>query len=121
MKRDERRILYFPTSREAYDASQTGLAWVPGVDEMDGQEVDVVNGDILVVVPERVVGVVDTWPVAVTEAHGALHGVSSMQFLADRLSGISARDVRAAMQVARELTLPVTALMAEWEYPNARG
>lgn len=119
MKRDERRILYFPTTGEAYDASQTGTAWVPGVGEADGEEVDVVNGDILVVSSERVVGVVDTWPVAVTHEHGALHGISSMQFLADHLSGVSARDVRAACRVARELCLPVAELVARWEFPNA--
>lgn len=119
MKRGERRILYFETSREAYDASQTGLAWVPGVDEGDGEEVEVVNGDILVVRSEGVVGVCDTWPTCVTEHTGALHGIVRMEFLADRLSGVSARDVRAAIQVARELLLPVARVVELWEFPNA--
>ena len=119
MERNERRILYFPTSGEAYDASQTGLAWVPGVNEDDGEEVDVANGDILVCIPEGVVGLCDTWPTCVTEHTGALHGITRMEFLADRSCGVSARDVRAAIRVARELLLPVARVVELWEFPNA--
>ena len=49
----------FESTKEAYDACQ----W----DE------DIKRGDLLVIESEGVVGVADTWPYAITEAHGELH------------------------------------------------
>ena len=54
-----RKIHYFETTGDAYDACQC--------DEK------ITNGDLLVIVPEKVVGIADTWPIAVTENHGVLH------------------------------------------------
>lgn len=53
------RIHLFESTGEAYDACQC--------DE------DIKDGDVLVIESERVVGVADTWPFAVTVAHGNLH------------------------------------------------
>ena len=53
------RILCFESTGDAYDACQC--------DE------SVRDGDILLIVSEGVVGIADTWPVAVTEKHGNLH------------------------------------------------
>jgi hypothetical protein len=52
-------VHYFESTGEAYDACQC--------DE------NIKNGDVLVIESEGVVGVADTWPFAITEAHGALH------------------------------------------------
>jgi hypothetical protein len=49
----------FYTTGEAYDACQ---CWD-----------DVNVGDILIIKGEEVVGIADTWPVAVTVKHGELH------------------------------------------------
>ena len=49
----------FDSTAEAYDACQC--------DE------DIKRGDLLVIESEGVVGVADTWPYAITEAHGELH------------------------------------------------
>src|SRR5262245_66200262 len=56
-------IHYFDSTGEAYNASQTR-------DEIKG-------GDVLVVVPEGVVGImVGAWPTAVTETTGEFHGLA---------------------------------------------
>lgn len=49
----------FESTGEAYDACQTEEA--------------IKTGDILLIPSERVVGIADTWPVAVTVEHGHLH------------------------------------------------
>lgn len=51
----------FDSTRDAYDACQTG---------------DALPGDILSIPSERVIGIADTWPVAVTVAAGVLHQVA---------------------------------------------
>lgn len=52
---------HFSSTQEAYDACQC--------------DDTVKNGDILVIASERVVGIADTWPFAVTEPAGELHQV----------------------------------------------
>lgn len=54
-------VHFFDTTGEAYDACQTD---------------DLNDGDVIVVRSEGVVGVVDTWPVAVTKANGKLHALT---------------------------------------------
>lgn len=54
-------IHVFDTTYDAYDACQSD----PKVE----------NGDILVCIDERIVGIAGTWPVAVTTAHGQFHVV----------------------------------------------
>lgn len=70
---DSSRIAYrslvahvFATSGNAYDACQTDVALVPGT--------------LLLIPTERIVALADTWPVALTAAHGALHQVAPDRF-----------------------------------------
>jgi len=56
----------FSSTTDAYNACQTGI------DFMTDNEVR--TCDILVVPDEKVVGICDTWPVALTIDHGELHG-----------------------------------------------
>jgi hypothetical protein len=74
-------VHYFSSTREAYDKSQCGytkytatgpsneLRWA---DLEHGVEVEVKDGDIMVVANEKVVGFMYSvaWPVALTEAYG---------------------------------------------------
>jgi hypothetical protein len=53
------KVHHFCSSGEAYDATQC--------DE------NIKNGDLLVIESEGVIGIADTWPVAVTVAYGKLH------------------------------------------------
>ncbi|WP_292052574.1 hypothetical protein [Mesorhizobium sp.] len=53
------RIHFFDSTGDAYDMTQC--------DE------NIKNGDTLVIVDEKVVGLADTWPVAVTKNAGHLH------------------------------------------------
>lgn len=54
----------FDTTELAYKASQTNSA--------------IKNGDLLIIASEKVVGVADTWPFAVTMAHGSLHSIGRL-------------------------------------------
>ncbi|RWN60188.1 hypothetical protein [Mesorhizobium sp.] len=60
------RVHFFDSTGEAYDATQC--------DET------IKNGDVLVIESEKVVGLADTWPVAVTEHSGNLHVLGDGQF-----------------------------------------
>ncbi|RWM86479.1 MAG: hypothetical protein EOR84_30670 [Mesorhizobium sp.] len=60
------QIHFFDSTGEAYDATQC--------DE------NIKNGDVLVIEPEQVVGLADTWPVAVTKNAGHLHSLSDGNF-----------------------------------------
>lgn len=57
----------FSSTSEAYDCTQCGCTF-----DAD-KEIEVKNGDLLVIEAEQVVGVADTWPFAVTVATGQLH------------------------------------------------
>ena len=65
------RVHHFASTHEAYDACQT--------------DDSIATGDTLVIESERVVGVADTWPFAVTAECGDLHimapGISDAEFL----------------------------------------
>lgn len=77
----------FETSGEAYDATQ--------------YRDDIANGDVLLVVSEGVVGVADTWPVAVTIAAGKLHTPGEGYSLASVFEGRAAAvGIAAAKAVA---------------------
>lgn len=56
---NNRKVHQFPDSGEAYDATQC--------------DDDIQDRDIIVVESERIVGVVWTWPFAVTKEQGKLH------------------------------------------------
>lgn len=66
----------FGDSGEAYDATQTGYWW-DDINSPNAQQVEVKDGDILVIPSEGVVGVCSTWPVAVTKNSGKLHAMKS--------------------------------------------
>lgn len=55
------RIYAFETSGDAYDATQT--------DER------IANGDILLILTEKIVGIAYTWPYAITANCGRLHAI----------------------------------------------
>ena len=56
-------VHFFPESGLAYAACQC--------DE------SITKGDLLIIESERVIGVADTWPIAVSREHGALHCLSN--------------------------------------------
>ncbi|RUU78225.1 hypothetical protein [Mesorhizobium sp. M7A.F.Ca.MR.362.00.0.0] len=60
------RIHFFDSTGDAYDATQC--------DE------DIKNGDVLVIPTACVVGLADTWPVAVTKQAGKLHVLADGKF-----------------------------------------
>lgn len=92
------KIHYCSSSREAYDASMCGQNF----DERDHEIHEVSLGDILVVEDEKIVGIADVWPVAVTKTHGDLHtlkeGISLSGYFA-KFPGSAAK----AREVAAEL------------------
>ncbi len=81
----------FESTGEAYDAVQCD-------DDID-------NGDALDVASEGVVGLANTWPVAVTAAAGKLHRIADKPGSLDRVmsdAGWSEDQVRAAVGLAVE-------------------
>jgi hypothetical protein len=79
----------FESSGEAYDATQC--------DE------SIKNGDVLVIASEGVIGIADTWPVAVTIAKGELHEPAEGYTLARCFEGREARfGIEAAKAVAAD-------------------
>ena len=84
----------FESTADAYDATQCND--------------DIHDGDILLIANECVVGVADTWPMAVTVAHGELHPTKptiSWHDIAVR-TGIDYECFRAARELARQLGYP---------------
>ena len=84
---------YFSNSNEAYDACQVG--------ETDA-DIEVNVGDILIIPSEMVVGVCDTWPIAVTPVHGALHKVDNWLEYNDSVSPEYLSRVLDAILIARD-------------------
>lgn len=86
----------FETSGEAYDACQC--------DET------IANGDVLLIASEGVVGVADTWPVAVTFAYGKLHTPGEGYTLAACLEGrAAASGIHFAKVIAERLGFEIRA------------
>jgi hypothetical protein len=83
------------STQDAYDACQT--------------EDTHKDGDILHIPSEGVVGLVDTWPLAVTVAHGELHTIrDGGGFLAAlAYAGITVAQAEAAVQFADTRGYPV--------------
>lgn len=94
---------FFRMSGEAYDACQTGIHYA-----FDG-EYEVKTGDLLVIEKEKVIGIADTWPVAVTKERGHFHepmaGVSLYECLEGRLPEMDA--IAEAKKLAAERGWPV--------------
>jgi hypothetical protein len=89
---------YFDSTGDAYDACMIGEHPETG----DAVE----NGDILIIESERVIGLCDTWPVAVTVEHGELHqlkaGFSPESYFIER-PGFPMQQVRHAKALAASL------------------
>ncbi|KUR69877.1 hypothetical protein AQZ52_17915 [Novosphingobium fuchskuhlense] len=103
-----RRLHGFKTTGNAYDACQC--------DET------ITKGDTLIVLPEGVVGIAWTWPIAVTAANGALHRVkdepkASLTELAATFD-MRVEDLAEATGLARALGF---ALDPVFECPTAPG
>lgn len=85
----------FESTGEAYDATQTEDA--------------IKDGDLLLIPSERVVGIADTWPVAVTVEFGKLHTIVDGATLAEHFADNRAcRDaIEKAKQLARHHGWPI--------------
>ncbi|WP_353645735.1 hypothetical protein [Mesorhizobium sp. WSM2239] len=60
------RVHFYDSTGEAYDTVQCSA--------------NVKNGDILIIPSEKVVGLADTWPVAITKEAGHLHTLADGNF-----------------------------------------
>lgn len=85
------KVHKFESTAEAYDACQC--------------DDDIKTGDVLVIASEGVVGIADTWPIAVTAERGQLHGARDWQATADHLGGWAS--IIAAKKTARRLGFTV--------------
>lgn len=87
----------FDSTAEAYDATQC--------------DDSIRKGDRLLIVKEAVVGLADTWPIAVTVEHGELHqpmdGADIVALLAD--AGLTVDQLLMAVNLADANSLPVAA------------
>jgi hypothetical protein len=85
-------VHYFKTTGDAYDAAMTG-------EDIDTGN-DVLVGDILVVESEQVIGLADTWPIAVTSQRGQFHApaMDIVKYCAD--NGIPAMRLAQARAMA---------------------
>lgn len=93
----ELKALLFATTKEAYDATQTGEAPL---------------GSVLLIPSEGVVGLAWTWPVAVTVASGELHQVADV-FQADNIIAEAAWG-KAQLETARDFALIGHMPLADW-------
>ena len=83
----------FATSGNAYDAVQC--------DEL------IKNGDVLLILPEKIIGIAHCWPIAITAERGNLHSIAPGRFatLAEISAefGFPADNLRYAVDLARLL------------------
>lgn len=93
------KIHHFDSTVRAYDATQS--------------DDKIKKGDVLIIESEKVVGLADTWPVAVTEWAGELHGILADTSL-EKL-GFSDKSIALARDAAKTLGFP---LMADRPAPN---
>lgn len=89
----------FTDSGAAYDATQSSD--------------DVRKGDVLLIASERVVGLADTWPFAVTVAAGALHTIRGSAPLTD-FAPLTSAHFAAAVALARANAWPVCPVAASF-------
>ncbi|MET9412145.1 hypothetical protein ABZX90_41485 [Streptomyces sp. NPDC002935] len=82
----------FADTSEAYDATQC--------------RADIRDGDVLVVEPERVIGILDAaWPFAVTQAHGEFHALKIPA--SEHKDGRYTASADLAERIAAELGFPL--------------
>ena len=87
---DDVRVWTFANSGDAYDMTQC--------DE------DLKTGDVLLIPSEKVVGITNTWPLAITKEMGQLHGVEEGHKIEDLLPSDTDKDyLNKALKVARSL------------------
>lgn len=86
------KIFYFESTVEAYAATQT--------------RDDIEIGDVLVIKSERVVGIADTWPVAVTVECGQLHAFADGPISVDDFD-FGFEQIEDAERIARNLGFDV--------------
>lgn len=85
------KIHYFDDTRSAYDACMCSD--------------DIETGDILLILDEKVVGLADTWPIAITKETGEFHEVKN-EYGFDRYcleSGMSERSLEIARLLAESM------------------
>ena len=81
-------VHFFPDSGLAYDACQC--------DE------SIAKGDLLIIESERVIGVADTWPIAVSREHGALHWLPNGE-VTEQLTNSLPRTVLNGIECGRQV------------------
>jgi hypothetical protein len=87
---DDVRVWTFANSGDAYDMTQC--------------DDDLKTGDVLLIPSEKVVGITNTWPLAITKEIGHLHGVEEGYKIEDLLPSDTDKDyVNKALKVARSL------------------
>lgn len=89
------QIHTFDDTTDAYGACQVGETY-----DTDGNEQQVNTGDVLLIDEERVVGICDTWPIAVTVAHGELHAMGDYAKYVDNGSSFGTDSIIKAVGVA---------------------
>lgn len=85
------KIHHFDSTVRAYDATQS--------------DDKIKKGDVLIIESEKVVGLADTWPVAVTEWPGELHDLAPGATLESL--GFSDKSIALANDAARSLGFPL--------------
>jgi hypothetical protein len=87
---DDVRVWTFANSGDAYDMTQC--------------DDDLKTGDVLLIPSEKVVGITNTWPLAITKEIGHLHGVQDGYKIEDLLPSDTDKDyVNKALKIARNL------------------
>ena len=87
---DDVRVWTFASSGTAYDMTQC--------------DDDLKTGDVLLIPSEKVVGITNTWPLAITKEMGQLHGVEEGYKIEDLLPSDTDKDyVNKALKIARNL------------------
>ena len=85
------KIHHFDSTVRAYDATQS--------------DDKIKKGDVLIIESEKVVGLADTWPIAVTELPGELHDLAPGYTL--EKMGFSDKSIALARDAAKTLGFPL--------------
>ncbi len=91
------QIYHFTTTEDAYESAQ--------IDET------INDGDVLIIEPEKVVGLVGDFPIAVTEWTGNLHDLAAGDTLESL--GFSDKSIALARDAAKTLGFPLAVIDAE--------
>ena len=97
------KIHHFDSTVRAYDATQT--------------RDDIKKGDVLIIESEKVVGLADTWPVAITEWPGELHDLAPGYTL--EKMGFSGKSIALARDAAETLGFVLAGELGQVGYDHA--